>query len=99
MKILPKDELKRILSEHLKGWIIKDTFLSRVYDVKDWKHAFFIAQVISFLAEKSNHHPNLTIKYSQIKVELYTHSVGGITDKDIVLAKEIEASLLCLGIL
>ena len=44
------------------------------------------------LAELANHHPDVDIRYSKITLRLVTHDSGGITSKDVKLAKEIEAA-------
>jgi 4a-hydroxytetrahydrobiopterin dehydratase len=47
---------------------------------------------IAGLAEAANHHPDVDIRYTKVTVTLSTHDAGGITVKDLDLAKEIEAS-------
>jgi 4a-hydroxytetrahydrobiopterin dehydratase len=50
----------------------------------------FVNQIVP-LAEKANHHPDILIhSYKKVKIELFTHSEGKITDKDYQLAGEIE---------
>ena len=48
---------------------------------------------IADLAEAANHHPDLDIRYRQLRVLLSTHSEGGITDKDLALAEQIDAAV------
>ena len=46
---------------------------------------------IAILAEKADHHPDIYIhSYKKVRIELFTHSRGKITDKDYDLAKEID---------
>lgn len=46
---------------------------------------------IAILAEKADHHPDIYIhSYKKVRIELFTHSMGKITDKDYDLAKEID---------
>ena len=96
MQVLSDEKVKKILNDQLNEWNLKDGVLVRVFKTKDWKHSFFYAQIISFIAEKFNHHPDLTIKYREVMVSLYTHSAGGITQKDIDLAREIDKALMCM---
>jgi 4a-hydroxytetrahydrobiopterin dehydratase len=50
----------------------------------------FVNQIVP-LAEKANHHPDILIhSYKKVKIELFTHSEGKITDKDYQLANEID---------
>ena len=48
---------------------------------------------IARLAEAANHHPDLDIRYRKVRVALTTHDEGGITEKDVALAQQIDALL------
>ncbi len=45
---------------------------------------------VGLLAEKMNHHPELFNVYNKVTIRLTTHDAGGVTDKDLDLAKSIE---------
>ena len=45
---------------------------------------------IAFECEKLNHHPDWSNTYNLLKINLYTHDAGGVTDLDFKLAKSIE---------
>jgi 4a-hydroxytetrahydrobiopterin dehydratase len=49
-------------------------------------------------AEKANHHPDLTLTYPQVRVTLSSHDVGGITSRDIDLARTISGHAADLGV-
>jgi 4a-hydroxytetrahydrobiopterin dehydratase len=50
----------------------------------------FVDKIVP-LAEKADHHPDIFIhSYKKVRIELFTHSKGKITDKDFSLAKEID---------
>jgi 4a-hydroxytetrahydrobiopterin dehydratase len=75
----------------LAGWRREGNAIVRDYELADFVAALgFIAQ-IGALAERADHHPTLTNTYSRVRVELSTHDAGGITEKDVALAREIEA--------
>ena len=48
---------------------------------------------IALLSERADHHPDLLIRWNKVSVALSTHSEGGITEKDLSLAEEIEKAL------
>ncbi|MEK7203589.1 MAG: 4a-hydroxytetrahydrobiopterin dehydratase [Patescibacteria group bacterium] len=62
---------------------------------KEFKFGDFI-EAISFVnkvaetAEKENHHPDIHIFYNRVVIELWTHSVGGVSEKDYNLAAKID---------
>jgi 4a-hydroxytetrahydrobiopterin dehydratase len=46
---------------------------------------------VAALAERANHHPDMTIRYNEVTVSVWTHSDGGLTTKDFALARGIDA--------
>ena len=52
--------------------------------------AFSVMTHIAFACEKQNHHPNWENVYNTLNIHLSTHDAGGVTQKDIDLAKSIE---------
>lgn len=74
-----------------RGWEFKDNQITKTYRVSDFMKAVAVVNKIALVAEHLNHHPDVAIKnYNQLTVSSNTHSEGGVTEKDINLAKEIE---------
>jgi 4a-hydroxytetrahydrobiopterin dehydratase len=64
------------------------------FSFRDFVQAFgFMAQV-ALLAEKADHHPEWSNVYKRVHILLTTHDAGGVTPKDIALAKQIDAILV-----
>lgn len=75
----------------LEGWNREGEELVRQFVLDDFVAALgFIVQV-GALAERANHHPTLTNTYNRVRIALSTHDEGGITDRDVELAREISA--------
>lgn len=73
------------------GWLINEAgHLYKAYNFKDFMGAMAFANKIADLAEKENHHPNLTIAWGSCAVEIWTHKVGGLTENDFILAGKID---------
>jgi 4a-hydroxytetrahydrobiopterin dehydratase len=73
----------------LPGWSVENGEITRQFKFKDFVEALgFIAQV-GALQERMDHHATITNTYSDVKLTLSTHSEGGITEKDIELARNI----------
>lgn len=87
--LLKDNEIKDFLKE-LDGWSKSGDEITKTYMLKDFIDAMGFVNRIAVLAEKANHHPDILIKYRKVVIVLSTHSEGGITIKDINLAKEIE---------
>lgn len=91
MTLLDDTQIQNTLNE-LNGW---ERFGDEI--IKSYKLANFISSIgfvnkIAILAEKADHHPDILIQYSTVKITLSTHSEGGITIKDLDLATEIEGA-------
>ena len=76
----------------LDGWSGGDDFITKVFTFKDFARAFGFMSEIAVVAEAMNHHPQWYNVYNRVDVTLTTHDAGGITDKDITLAKRRESA-------
>ena len=73
----------------LEGWSRRGDAIARDFVFRDFVEAVgFIAQV-GVLAERADHHPELSNVYNRVTITLSTHDEGGITERDIKLATEI----------
>lgn len=73
----------------LEDWGREGDQLVRQFVFGDFVAALgFIVQV-GTLAERANHHPTLTNTYNRVHIALSTHDEGGITERDVALAREI----------
>ena len=71
-------------------WAVKDSKLHRDFKFPDFAHAFGFMAIAAVLIEKMNHHPEWSNVYNRVSVDLTTHDSGGITEKDIELAKLLD---------
>jgi 4a-hydroxytetrahydrobiopterin dehydratase len=90
MKILSDSEIQKELN-NLTGWIKSGDEIKRKFEFKDFGQAMGFVNSIALLAERANHHPDIDIRWNKVQLVLSTHSEGGVTQKDISLAKEIES--------
>lgn len=65
--------------------------IARLFQFKDFSETFAFMTRVALLAEKMDHHPEWFNVYDKIDVTLTTHDAGGVTDKDVEMAKAIEA--------
>lgn len=76
----------------LQGWEFIDNALVRTYQLPSFAHAVLMIGAIGQLAEAVGHHPDLRLHgYNKLTINLMTHSVGGLTEKDFSLARQIQA--------
>ena len=73
----------------LPGWILINHSLHRNLSFTSTSASLAFTNRLTTIAEQQQHHPNVFIDGPEVKIELYTHDTGGITEKDFVLAEEI----------
>jgi 4a-hydroxytetrahydrobiopterin dehydratase len=65
--------------------------ISRSFSFPDFALALAFANTVGALAEEENHHPDIALSWGNATITLSTHSVGGVTEKDFILAQKIDA--------
>jgi 4a-hydroxytetrahydrobiopterin dehydratase len=75
----------------LPDWSVVDGKLHRELRFADFVHAFGFMSSVALVAEARNHHPEWRNVYGRVVVDLTTHDAGGITEKDVALARAIDA--------
>ncbi len=86
---LTEQELSTRLQQ-LSGWAIKNEKLHREFKFADFAHAFGFMTTAAVLIEKMNHHPEWFNVYNRVSIDLTTHDAGGITQKDVELARLLD---------
>ena len=81
----------------LPDWKLENGELIRWAIFVDFNEAMDFVNRVATLAEGAHHHPDIDIRYNRVRLALVTHDSGGITQKDIGLAGEIEAELKKMG--
>ena len=89
MSILTKKEIQHALKD-LNGWSLQKKVIKKEFRFVDFVHAIGFVNSVAFLAERVNHHPDMIIHWNKVMLVLFTHSEGGITKKDIALAKKVK---------
>lgn len=87
---LDETALREALAE-LPGWSLEAGKLHREYRFPDFVTAFGFMSSVALVAEAMNHHPEWQNVYNRVVVDLVTHDAGGITKKDLALAKRMDA--------
>lgn len=87
---LSEDEVKTGLSG-LSGWQSADNKLHKRFEFNNFAKALAFVNKVGEIAERHDHHPDITFGWGYAEVYTTTHDRGGITDFDFALAKEIDA--------
>jgi len=65
--------------------------IARTWRFADFRAAMVFVNGVAALAEREGHHPDITIRYGEVTLALWTHSAGGLTARDFDLARGIDA--------
>lgn len=87
------DDLSAAIAS-LDGWTVEEggKAILREYRFGDFMEAFAFMTHAALAAEKMDHHPEWSNVYRTVSVRLTTHDAGGLTDKDVALAKAMDAA-------
>ena len=97
MPKLSQADLDKALRE-LPGWAVKDNAFTKTFKHDSFAEAIVFVNAVAHLAELANHHPDIDIRYSNITTAITTHDQGGITEKDVGLARSIEETRRRAGV-
>jgi len=75
----------------LEGWTVKDGKLHRELRFDDFQQAFGFMTRMALYAEAQQHHPEWFNVWNQVVIDLSTHDVGGLSDKDVAFAEAVNA--------
>jgi len=84
----------KIYLEDLPGWTLSAgaTSINKLFVMKDFPAAVRLIQAIASVAEAEDHHPDIHLTgYRKLTIEISTHSIGGLSENDFILAVKIDA--------
>ena len=83
------EEQANELLKQIPEWTIKDGHVYKQFKFKDFKEAINFVNKVADIAEQENHHPDITINYNKVNIELYTHAINGLSENDFILPAKI----------
>ncbi len=87
--MLAEQEIEQRLAG--SGWAREGSAIVREWKLADFPAAIAFVNRVAELAESANHHPDILVHgWNRVRLELSTHSQGGLTDADFALAGEID---------
>ena len=85
---LTKEQINDLLPK-VNEWKVVDGKLNKTWKFKDFAEAGVWLEKVKALAEAENHHPDIHWYYNKITLELFTHSIKGLSEDDFILAAKI----------
>jgi len=86
--LLDAKEIKAALKD-LPEWELDKKAIERTFEFDDFPEAIDFVNGVAELAEEMEHHPDIDIRYTKVRLVLSTHSKGGLTEMDFDLAERI----------
>jgi 4a-hydroxytetrahydrobiopterin dehydratase len=74
-----------------EGWTEVDGALERTFELPSFLDALEFVNRVGALAEAEDHHPDIAISYRKVTLRWWTHTAGGITDRDRELARRTDS--------
>ncbi|QKT05979.1 4a-hydroxytetrahydrobiopterin dehydratase [Gordonia sp. X0973] len=90
MAVLTEEQVDAALAE-LDGWVRADGALRRSVEFPTFLTGIDAVRRVAERAEAMDHHPDIDIRWRTVRFVLVTHSAGGITEKDVAMARDIDA--------
>jgi 4a-hydroxytetrahydrobiopterin dehydratase len=90
MAELLRPEAVQVLLEEVPNWRLSDNSIERTLTFEGFPAAIEFVVRLARDAEEMNHHPDIDIRWNKVKLVLSTHSAGGLTDLDFLLARKID---------
>jgi 4a-hydroxytetrahydrobiopterin dehydratase len=88
MELLPKDDVDAALKG--MAWTRDGDHLVKVAKRDKFVGALAYVNAVGALAEEANHHPDIDIRWDTVTLRLTNHAAGGLTQKDLDLARRID---------
>ena len=85
---LTEAEINSFLKQ-VPSWEIKNSHVFRQFKFKNFIEAMKFVNKIAETAENEGHHPDISIHYNKVEIEIWTHAVNGLSENDFILAAKI----------
>lgn len=90
-------KLADVIAADLPDWRMIDNALYATYETGGFAYGLELLEKIGGAAEAADHHPDVTLTYPRLEVKLSSHDVGGVTERDLALARIISDLALDAG--
>lgn len=91
--VLSPSECKELLSQIDPAWMLSDSSnqITRTFKFNDYYQTIAFVNVIAWIANQQDHHPELNVSYNRCRIVYSTHAIGGLSENDFICAAKIDA--------
>ena len=92
VKPLTEPEACKLMPELEQDWMLIDGghMLARTFNFKDFVETMKFVNKVAEVAEEEGHHPDMSISYNTLSIELTTHAINGLSENDFILASKVD---------
>lgn len=92
VKPMTEAQAQALMPELNPDWMLVDggRMLARSFVFKDFKKTMAFVNKVADVAEAEGHHPDMTVGYGNLGIELMTHAIDGLSENDFILAAKID---------
>lgn len=88
---LQGEALARLAAELGNGWQVVDgKKLEKLFTFRNFVDALAFTNRLGTVAEQQGHHPDIHLSWGRVRVEVWTHKIGGLTESDFILAAKAD---------
>lgn len=88
---LKEAEIQNLKKEVDDSWKVIDNYkISRDFNFDSFNKNIDFVNQVARIAEEEQHHPNMCISYDNLKIEVWTHAIDGLSENDFILAAKID---------
>jgi 4a-hydroxytetrahydrobiopterin dehydratase len=88
MPPLREEEARELLGQ-VPGWKLKDKAIEREFEFKGFREAIGFVNRVAEVAEQEQHHPDICVSYAEVRLDLSTHKIGGLSRNDFIMAAKV----------
>lgn len=82
----------------LSGWQHRDDALHLRCATGDFATGLALVNEVGAAAEEANHHPDIDLRYGEVTIRLSSHDVGGVSERDVALARQVSDFAAAAGV-
>jgi 4a-hydroxytetrahydrobiopterin dehydratase len=86
---LAEEELRALLAE-LPGWSHIGDRIAKTWRFANYRETIAFVNAVAWIAEREDHHPDLSVHYNRCVVSWSTHDAGGVTRNDAICAARVD---------
>ena len=79
------------LMKQLKGWILEDGKLVKVYAFRNYYETMAFVNALAWISHREDHHPDITVGWNTCRVTYVTHAIKGLSENDFICAAKLDA--------